>query len=90
MSYRIEYDSNVGKYEVRKVHPGRLPLIVGCVMMAALVMFPRSRETVRALLIPGEDAVTVAAVEIMTNDLKSGAGLYDAVFDFCSMVIHGS
>jgi hypothetical protein len=90
MSYRIEYDSNVGKYEVRKFHPGRFPMIVGCVLAAVLVIYPQSREAVRGLLIPGEDAVTVAAVEIMTNDLKSGAGLYDAVFDFCSMVIHGS
>lgn len=43
----------------------------------------------RSFLIPGEDAVTVQAFQNMTDDLRSGATLGDAVEAFCRFVIHG-
>ena len=94
VSYRIEYDGAVGKYEVRRVKPNHFPVLcavafIGCHVSLCLIGH-ESREVLRSVLIPGSDAVTVAAFQTMTNDLRSGAGLYDAFFDFCHMVLHGA
>ena len=94
VSYRIEYDGAVGKYEVRKIKTGKFPLLYTATMIIGLAFLclirPQAREVVRSVLIPGSDAVTTAAFQTMTNDLRSGAGLYDAFFDFCHMVLHGA
>lgn len=89
MSYRIEYDNRVGKYEVRKEKSGILPYLVVFSLAAALWICPRSREMVRSLLIPGNDQITTAAFQLMTDDLRSGAGMYDALYDFCDTIIRG-
>ena len=94
VSYRIEYDGAVGKYEVRTVRAGNFSVICAAALIGFLAFFcligQESREVLRSVLIPGSDAVTVAAFQTMTNDLRSGAGLYDAFFDFCHMVMHGA
>ena len=94
MSYRIEYDGSVGKYEVRKVNSWRFPLLcfaAVCGFLLSVCAFaPQGREAVRSFLIPGEDAVTVLAFRTMTDDLRSGAGVYRAFYDFCRTVIHGA
>ena len=94
VSYRIEYDGAVGKYEVRKLRNGNLSVLcavafIGCLVSLCLIGHER-RAVIRSILIPGSDAVTTAAFQTMTNDLRSGAGLYDAFFDFCHMVLHGA
>lgn len=93
MSYQIEYDGTIGKYEVRKMHPWRFPALCATVfffLAAGCVLHPQSRELLRSFLIPGEDAVTVLAFQTMTDDLRSGAALGDAFRDFCQVVIHGA
>lgn len=93
MSYRIEYDGTVGKYEVRKIHPWRSPALCAVAILfltAFCVLNSHSREVLRSFLIPGEDAVTVLAFQTMTDDLRSGAALGDAFRDFCQVVIHGA
>ena len=94
VSYRIEYDGAVGKYEVTKLRNGNFPVVCAAALIGFLAFFcligQESREVLRSVLIPGSDAVTVAAFQTMTNDLRSGAGLYDAFFDFCHMVMHGA
>ena len=94
VSYRIEYDGAVGKYEVRTARAGNFLVLcavafIGCLVSLCLIG-QESREVLRSVLIPGSDAVTVAAFQTMTNDLRSGARLYDAFFDFCHMVMHGA
>lgn len=90
LSYRIEYDRSVGKYQVRKDRSPIIPALAGLLFFAILIFFPGSREEIVSLLIPGEDSVTVTAFHTMTDDLRSGAGIYDAFWDFCSVVIHES
>ena len=93
MSYRIEYDGTVGKYEVRKIHSWRFPALYAVAILfltAICVLNSHSREVLRSFLIPGEDAVTVLAFQTMTDDLRSGAALGDAFRDFCRVVIHGA
>ena len=92
MSYRIEYAPSVDKYEIIRAKPAMIRrfLFLGATgLFCAMLLWPGGREVVRSFLIPGEDAVTVLAFQTMTNDLRSGAGLYEAIYDFCRMVIHG-
>lgn len=93
MSYRIEYDTAVGKYEVQKISPRRFSsflLVSVLVFLLGMAAFkPAALDKLCSVLIPGEDTVTVAAFQTMTNDLRSGAGIRDAFYDFCRMVMHG-
>ena len=93
MGYRIEYDRGSGKYEVSDVNPWRFPLMLagafGLFLIFAFHSWPEGGEVLRSVLIPGEDAVTVQAFQNMTDDLRSGAAISDAVEAFCRFVIHG-
>lgn len=89
MSYRIEYDGREGKYEIRKKRTG---LLIPVTLVVLLGVFSLPAETMSALsdwLIPGTDAVTVQAFQSMTDDLRSGADLSEALEGFCRFVIHG-
>ena len=90
MGYRIEYDGRAGKYEVKREGKG-LPkvLLCGVILIAALILWPQGAQKLRSFLIPGEDAVTVQAFHNMTDDLRSGATVGEAVEAFCRYVIHG-
>lgn len=90
MSYRIEYDSGAGKYEViqnRCIFPG--VILAAAVLLLAISLWPEGRTAVFSWLIPGEDAVTAAAFSAMTDDLRCGAGILTALESFCRAVIHG-
>ena len=91
MSYRIEYDRKIGKYEVHQNHTSPktfVLLLVGAVGLA--VWLGSDVIALRDMLIPGEDELTIQAFQNMSNDLRSGAGLGDAVFSFCRYIIHGT
>ena len=91
MSYRIEYDGREGKYEVRRER-NILPILVlfaAAFLFVALCTQPQWVEKLRNLLIPGEDGVTIQAFHNMTDDLRSGASVGEALEVFCRFVIHG-
>lgn len=90
MGYRIEYDGRAGKYEVKPEGKG-LPkvLLCGVILIAALILWPQGVQKLKSFLIPGEDALTVQAFHNMTDDLRSGATVGEAVEAFCRYVIHG-
>lgn len=91
MSYRIEYDGRVGRYELREERHA-CPAILAVVGLFALLTFcfwPVGAERVRSFLIPGEDTVTIQAFSSMTEDLRGGAGIRDAIEGFCHRVVHG-
>lgn len=93
MGYRIEYDRGNRTYEVRREHSLALPLFLATCfcffLLAAGSIWPEGAGMIRSMLIPGDDAVTVQAFQIMTDDLRSGATVSDAVEAFCRYVIHG-
>ena len=93
MSYRIEYDKRIGKYEVCKEQPKKLSLllmmsVVG--VIGGILMWPEAVAALSAAIIPGDDMVTVQAFRNMTAEMRSGASLMDAVYTFCHFVIHGT
>lgn len=92
MGYRIEYDTFVGKYEIREKKRTKWPLVMLAVSLLFLLtcgVWTEGAQKLRSFLIPGDDAVTVQAFKSMTEDLRSGASLGDAVYTFCHYVIHG-
>ena len=94
MGYRIQYDGRIDKYEVVKWNPLRFhAMILGafCLfLMGTFWFWPEGAETLRGLLIPGDDVVTVAAFRMMRDDLRNGSSIPDAVFSFCEYVIYGT
>lgn len=94
MSYRIEYDGRIDKYEVVQDTTSRFPVLLtaafGLFLLLTLCFWQEGAEQLISFLIPGEDAVTVQAFYNMTNDLRSGAGVREAANTFCQSVIHGN
>lgn len=92
MGYRIEYDAGSSAFEIRQEKPTRLGWLglLAVAVVTALLLWPAGAEKARELLIPGDDAVTVQALEGMAEDLKAGASFSDAVSAFCREVIRGA
>lgn len=94
MGYRIEYDSGKRQYEVRRVQPWRLPLMIagafGVFLLLTCLLWPEGMEALRELVIPGDNAVTLRALEGMAEDLKAGASVSDAVAAFCKEIIQSA
>jgi len=94
VGYRIEYDDPSGKYEVRK-NPnwklsGAVFWTVAAMVLGMMLFWPEGTETLRDLLIPGDNALTVQALREMTDILRGGGSLWDAVYAFCHCVLHGA
>lgn len=91
MSYRIEYDRRVGKFEVHRERRYWYCVLgaAALFLLVTLCFWPAGAQAFRAVLIPGEDAVTAQAFRTMTDDLRSGAPVGEAVEAFCRYVIHG-
>lgn len=90
MSYRIDYQPLKKMRGMEKrTAPGASLLALGVLVMILLTgaLWPRGREVLGELLIPGEAAVTVSALENLTEDLCSGESLRDAVAEFCMQVM---
>ena len=90
MSYRIEYDSSQCKYEVRQEKStfAKGCLAAAILLVCSLCLWNRGREAVCSFLIPGEDAVTIRAIHMLTDDLRSGASMEEALEAFCRCVLN--
>ena len=91
MGYRIEYDSCGSKYEIRRENYFLLKIgfLMLLILALGLCLWPQGTRTLRSFLIPGEDAVTVQAFHTLTDDLRSGATIPDALEAFCQYVLYG-
>lgn len=94
MGYRIDYDKGTSNFEIRKETPWRFPVLVtvcfGLFILLSSFLWPEGMEFIREIAIPGDNAVTVRAFEQLTNDLRSGASMTDAVTAFCREVIRNA
>lgn len=94
MGYRIEYDSGKRQYEVRRVCPWRLPLMAAgafaVFLLLTSLLWPEGIEAMKELLIPGDNTVTLRALEEMAEDLKAGASISDAVTVFCKEILQSA
>ena len=94
MGYRIEYDSGAGKYEIRKNNPFLGPALFGCTVGLLLTLiftfWEAGGDYIRDALIPGENQVTLEALETLSQRLRQGESFQDSVAAFCTEILHGT
>lgn len=92
MGYRIEY-KNIGKRPDKQRRSWASIIAVTCVaalLTGAITIKTVGLKWVQEFLIPGDPAITAAALEEMVADLRQGTSLADAVTAFCQEIInHG-
>lgn len=54
------------------------------------LFWPDGRELLQSILIPGDAAVTVAAMESFSHDLRTGLSLSECFTGFCRTVLEGA
>lgn len=68
------------------------PMTAGwfCVFLLLVgLRWPRGREVLTQLLLPGDGVVTVTALEAFAQDLRTGETLGTAAESFCRIVLEG-
>lgn len=89
MGYRITYES-VGKRK-RVLRPPQNRMIVGGLVLVlvfgAMSIKSNGLEFVKNYLLPGDPAVTAAALEEMAEDLRQGESIVSAFREFCEEII---
>lgn len=91
MGYRIQYvqskkNRSVKTRSIRKVTilcGWILGLVIGCV-------WPEVSDTIKNILFPGDLAVTAAALENLTVDLRSGIQVRECLQNFCRYILEGA
>ena len=90
MGYRVEYETvrKVRRMEQRKSGRAALTAVFFALFLILTTMlWPKGREALRELLIPGDPVVTVAALETLAEELQTGAELGDALENFCQTIV---
>lgn len=94
MAYRIEYDNNTQKFEVTDSKPFRFPIfLLICILLFFVLtsaIWPEGKALIDEMLIPGDNAVTIAALNTMTNELRAGTSFDNAIYTFCCEIINGA
>lgn len=93
MGYRIEYESP-RQYPTKKPRGSRIFWLTGAFLLIftcfTLQFWPQGRELLEEALLPGDPAVTKQAFSLMTQQLRQGEAIGDALAAFCREVIDGA
>ena len=90
MGYRIEYGQSAVKIPIIDKKKKRFPfLLIGVGVLLAAMLLPQTRVMLRDFLLPGDSAVTAAAMETFIDDLQAGQSIGEAVTVFCREIIAG-
>lgn len=89
MSYQVVYPGNQEKQPKKKPVPFALML---CGWLLAFVIltvcfWPEGTQVMQKLLLPGDAAVTAAALEGFAAELKEGEQLSGALENFCRSIL---
>ena len=91
MPYRIDYTAgNSRRKPLRtKLPPAAIKaaIVVVALILCAITIKIVGLNWVQDVLLPGDPAVTAAALENMTDGLRSGDSLLGAVTTFCKEII---
>ena len=91
VKYRIEYDE-YSQYQrkPRALKPGAITVVIAiCVTLTLLLLRPATGRALLDALLPGDAAVTKAALERLSDSLDYGVSLPDAMDVFCNAVMDG-
>lgn len=86
MAYRIKYNL-VGPDRKSKQKSKRVWVIVTVLGIGGLMAIALHLPWARNLLLPGDAAVTAAALEDLAGNLQQGESLMDAITVFCRSII---
>lgn len=90
MGYRVDYGGGPeGKKERRGIFR---PLVMTFVCLAAFLFlvnafWPEGAQILRTYLLPGDAAVTAAALEAFAQELRNGEEIASALENFCQKVM---
>lgn len=90
MGYRVEYQQVKKVRGVEKRTSRVAALTALCLLLFLLLVngfWPRGAEVLRDFLLPGDAAVTAAALEDLALELQTGEELSGALEHFCQKVI---
>lgn len=91
MGYHIRYDreNTLGNPRKNKV---RIFMLSASFVLGGLIgcIWPEIPGAVREILFPGDPAVTAAALEEFTCDLRSGMKLGECLHIFCRQILEGA
>lgn len=93
MGYQIRY-GNSSPIQLLNRHASRSWILAGVLLLflatAACSLFPQIRQNVIYAVLPGDPAVTAAAISELTGDLRSGRTVSAELKDFCLDILEGS
>lgn len=92
MSYRIVYGPDRQKPKQRIDFRRHIPMFVGimALCLAVLLHFTGAAAGFKQFLLPGDAAVTEAALEAMIAEIQSGESFTDAVTAFCVEIVENA
>ena len=89
MGYKIQYSTySDKKFPVGRRRKRKYYIIIAGVLILAILIPVYKSGLLKDLLVPGDAAVTEAAVEMLADELKEGVPLKDAVATFCREIIY--
>ena len=90
MGYRVDYQP-VKKVRLAEKRHSRVLALTGlCLLLFFLLvnsLWPQGAQTLREILIPGDAAVTTAALEDFAQELGAGETLRSALETFCRRIL---
>ena len=88
MAYRISYDANETK-PGKRVDLKKIAIIfmVVAVIACAITINTVGLGWVRRVLLPGDPAVTAAALDEMLSDIRDGVPIVEALKTFCQEIV---
>ena len=92
MSYQIIYGPQKRPIKNSNKRSLRIGIITGILLIAVLaaIKITGYGSMIRQIILPGDAEITASAFQNMTDALKSGNGLPQAITTFCETVIEGA
>lgn len=94
MAYKIQYDVN-NSWRIRRRSSKKISgnqIIVMFLLLIAILtaLFTDAHKYLIDFLIPGDNAVTIKAVHVFSEEVRAGQSFYDALVTFCRVVLFGA
>ncbi len=87
MSYQIQYSPEFAKQYPSKPKQKRSPLPLVAISAALLLVYIAVKTNIFSILLPGDEAVTVAAFSSLVESVESGIPVRSSLLEFCRKII---
>lgn len=94
MAYKIQYNINnsmrIKRRPFKKISGKRILLLFVLLILTLTALFTDVHRYLIDFLIPGDNAVTLKAVHVFSEEVRAGQSFYDALVTFCRVVLFGA